>query len=84
MVFIGPRPALYNQNDLIKLRTKNNLHRMKPGITGWAQINGRDSISIEKKVELEKLYLKEKSFFLNTKIILMTFLKVFLVSDVEH
>ena len=84
MVFIGPRPALYNQNDLIKLRTKNNLHKMKPGITGWAQINGRDSISIEKKVELEKLYLKEKSLFLNTKIILMTFLKVFLVSDVEH
>jgi O-antigen biosynthesis protein WbqP len=57
MSFIGPRPALYNQDDLIALRTKFNIHTLRPGITGWAQINGRDEISIEKKVELEKEYL---------------------------
>ena len=84
MVFIGPRPALYNQDDLIKLRTNANLHKIKPGITGWAQINGRDSISIEEKVDLEKYYLRNKSLLLDTKIIVLTFLKVFLVSDVDH
>ena len=78
--------ALYNQDDLIKLRTNANLHKIKPGITGWAQINGRDSISIEQKVDLEKYYMRNKSLLniFDTKIIMLTFLKVFLVSDVDH
>ena len=84
MVFIGPRPALYNQYDLIKLRNQHGIHKLHPGITGWAQINGRDSISIEKKVDLEKFYLKKKSFLLDINIIILTFLKVLLVSNVKH
>ena len=61
MNFIGPRPALFNQNDLIKLRTLHSIHMQKPGITGLAQVNGRDSLSVEQKVEEERYYLKNKS-----------------------
>ena len=84
MVFIGPRPALFNQFDLIDLRTKHGIHKLKPGITGWAQINGRDSISIEKKVALERDYLSKKSISFDLKIIIYTFVKVLSVSDVNQ
>ena len=63
MVFVGPRPALYNQDDLMALRVAAGVEKLKPGITGWAQINGRDDISIEKKVQFEKEYLHKKSYF---------------------
>lgn len=84
MVFIGPRPALYNQNDLIELRNKNNIDLLKPGITGWAQVNGRDNISIKEKVQLEKYYLNNKSIFLDGKILLLTLVKVLFISDINH
>ncbi len=61
MSFVGPRPALYNQDDLIKLRTEKNVHQLVPGITGWAQINGRDDLPIPKKVEFDAYYLKHRS-----------------------
>ena len=84
MIFIGPRPALFNQIDLINLRTEHGIHKLKPGITGWAQINGRDSISIEKKVSLERDYLSKKSLPFDLKIIIYTVVKVLSVSDVNH
>lgn len=84
MVFVGPRPALYNQDDLMALRVKVGVDKLKPGITGWAQVNGRDEISIEEKVELEKEYLKRKSFLFDVKIILNTFTNVLLSKDVKH
>jgi O-antigen biosynthesis protein WbqP len=64
MSFVGPRPALFNQDDLIALRTEKGVHRLIPGITGWAQINGRDDIPIPKKVEFDVYYLNHRSFFL--------------------
>jgi len=84
MVFIGPRPALYNQDDLIKLRTAAGIHRLLPGITGWAQVNGRDELSIPDKVSFEKYYLENKSMLLNLKIIILTVLKVFGMKGVSH
>tara|TARA_B100001029_G_C14601072_1_gene203987 strand:- start:53 stop:445 length:393 start_codon:yes stop_codon:yes gene_type:complete len=84
MVFIGPRPPLPNQNDLISLRNQNNLDGLKPGITGWAQINGRDDISIEEKVRLECYYNHHKSIFMDIKIIFLTFLKVIISKGVSH
>ena len=84
MKIIGPRPALYNQHDLISLRKKNGLDKMPPGITGWAQINGRDELSIIEKVNYEIYYLKNKSFILDLKIIFMTFIKVFKSKNVTH
>ena len=84
MIFIGPRPALYNQNDLIKLRTKHNIHNLIPGITGWAQVNGRDQVSIEEKVQLERFYLEKKSFLIDAKIIFLTIVKVISNRDVTH
>ena len=60
MVFIGPRPALYNQNDLIKMRTQVGIHRLMPGVTGWAQVNGRDKLSIQDKVKMDEYYLKNQ------------------------
>ena len=84
MVFIGPRPALYNQNDLIELRVATGVSKLKPGITGWAQINGRDDISIEKKVQLEQEYLKTKSFLLDLEIIKKTFTNVLFRKGVSH
>ena len=76
MNFIGPRPALYNQEDLIQLRNEKGVNALMPGITGWAQINGRDSISIKDKVKLDTFYLKNKSFLLDSKILILTFIKV--------
>ena len=84
MVFIGPRPALYNQDDLIKLRTTAGIHKLLPGITGWAQVNGRDELSIPDKVSFEKYYLENKSLLLNLNIIVLTALKVLGMKGVSH
>ena len=83
MVFVGPRPALHNQTDLIELRTKAGIHTLKPGITGWAQINGRDNISIEEKVDLDKYYLEHKSVQLNAEILLKTIVQVLNMKNVS-
>ena len=77
MVFIGPRPALYNQNDLVELRTRAGVQKLMPGITGWAQVNGRDDLSIQKKVEMDIFYKNNKSYLLDLKIIFLTVIKVF-------
>ena len=84
MVFVGPRPALYNQDDLMSLRVAKGVDKLKPGITGWAQINGRDDISIEKKVELEEEYLIKKSFLFDLKIIIKTFTNVLFRKGIIH
>jgi O-antigen biosynthesis protein WbqP len=84
MVFVGPRPALYNQDDLMELRIKAGVDRLKPGITGWAQINGRDEISLEQKVKFEKEYLSRKSFWFDIKIIVHTFTSVLKSHGVKH
>ncbi len=81
---MGPRPALFNQDDLIELRTKNNVHTLTPGVTGWAQINGRDDISIPRKVELDVEYSKQQNLFLDLKIILLTVYKVIKRDNVTH
>jgi O-antigen biosynthesis protein WbqP len=84
MVFVGPRPALYNQEDLIALRIDNGVDILKPGLTGWAQINGRDEIPIEKKVELDKFYLLNRSVKLDLNIIVKTFVSVVSKKNVSH
>jgi O-antigen biosynthesis protein WbqP len=84
MVFVGPRPALYNQDDLMALRVANGVDKLKPGITGWAQINGRDEISIEAKVALEKEYLAKKSFLFDIEILIKTFTNVLFSKGVSH
>ncbi len=84
MVFVGPRPALYNQDDLMALRIAAGVDKLKPGITGWAQVNGRDEISIQDKVAFEVDYLQKKSFFFDAKIILKTFTNVLFSKDVSH
>jgi len=84
MVFVGPRPALYNQDDLMALRVATGVDKLKPGITGWAQINGRDDISIEAKVALEQEYLQRKSFFFDIKIIIKTFTNVLISKGISH
>jgi O-antigen biosynthesis protein WbqP len=84
MVFVGPRPALYNQDDLMTLRVSTGVEKLKPGITGWAQINGRDDISIEKKVQLEQEYLHKKSFLFDIEIIFKTFTNVFFSKGISH
>lgn len=84
MSFVGPRPALYNQKDLIDLRNKFSINKLVPGVTGLAQINGRDSLSISDKVDIEKEYLIKRSFFFDFKIIIMTFLVIFKRSNIKH
>jgi O-antigen biosynthesis protein WbqP len=84
MVFVGPRPALYNQDDLMALRVATEVDKLKPGITGWAQINGRDEISIYEKVKLEQEYLQRKSFFFDIEIIIKTFKNVLFSKGVSH
>ncbi len=84
MVFVGPRPALFNQFDLMDLRVSVGVDKLKPGITGWAQINGRDEISIENKVALEKEYLIRRSFWFDILIIIKTITNVLLIKDVTH
>ncbi len=84
MSFVGPRPALYNQDDLIKLRTEKGVHVLIPGLTGWAQINGRDELPIPVKVEYDDYYLKNKCFSLDMKILLLTLFKVLKSEGVNH
>lgn len=84
MSFVGPRPALYNQVDLIALRSKYGVQKLLPGLTGWAQINGRDKLTIAEKVKYEVEYLHSHSFWLDLKIIYLTIALVFLRSDVSH
>jgi O-antigen biosynthesis protein WbqP len=84
MVFVGPRPALYNQVDLMALRVAAGVDKLKPGITGWAQVNGRDDISIEKKVQLEQEYLYKRSTLLDMEIIIKTFTNVLFGKGVSH
>ncbi len=84
MVFVGPRPALYNQNDLMDLRILEGIDSLTPGITGWAQINGRDEISIELKVQLEKEYLERRSFWFDIRILLITFSNTLNSRNVIH
>ena len=84
MVFVGPRPALYNQDDLMTLRVAKGVDKLKPGITGWAQINGRDDITIEKKVQLEQEYLYKRSTLFDIEIIIKTFTNVLFSKGVSH
>jgi O-antigen biosynthesis protein WbqP len=84
MSFVGPRPALFNQEDLIALRTEKGVDKLLPGITGWAQVNGRDELSISDKVALDVEYLNRQSFWFDMKILWMTFLKVIKRDGVSH
>ena len=84
MSFVGPRPALFNQDDLIALRTEKGVDKLLPGITGWAQVNGRDELSIPDKVALDLEYLNRKSFWFDIKILWMTFLRVVKHDGVSH
>jgi O-antigen biosynthesis protein WbqP len=84
MSFVGPRPALFNQDDLIALRTQLGVHTLVPGLTGWAQINGRDSLPISEKVVLDKEYVEKKSFIFDIYIFIRTFQKIFFEKNVSH
>ena len=84
MSFVGPRPALFNQYDLIELRTRNGVQVLTPGLTGWAQINGRDELPIPVKVEFDEYYLKNRSLMLDVQIMYRTFLKVAKSEGVSH
>lgn len=84
MSFVGPRPALFNQDDLIELRTKKNVHRCIPGVTGWAQVNGRDDLPIPVKVDFDEYYLRHRSFLCDFKIILITVFKAVKKEGVWH
>ena len=84
MSFVGPRPALYNQDDLIALRTQHDVHTLLPGLTGWAQINGRDELPIPQKVELDREYLLRRSLAFDVRIIFLTAMRVIMRSDVSH
>ena len=84
MSFVGPRPALFNQEDLIGLRTAKGVQRITPGLTGWAQVNGRDDLPIPVKVDLDAYYLKNRSMFLDVKILVMTFFQAFTGKGVKH
>ncbi len=84
MSFVGPRPALFNQHDLIELRTRSGVHTLVPGLTGWAQINGRDELPIPQKVALDIEYLHRRSFIFDIKIIILTAKKVLARDNVTH
>jgi O-antigen biosynthesis protein WbqP len=84
MSFVGPRPALFNQHDLIELRTQAGVHRLTPGLTGWAQVNGRDELPISAKVSLDAQYLQQQSMILDIKIIFLTVWKVIHRDNVSH
>lgn len=84
MSFVGPRPALFNQEDLIALRTQGGIEKLRPGITGWAQVNGRDELSIPAKVQFDREYLKNRSFGMDIKILFLTFVKVFKAEGIQH
>ena len=84
MAIVGPRPALFNQHDLIKLRTEKGVHLLKPGITGWAQVNGRDELPIPDKVELDMDYMHKQSLLFDLKIIALTVVKVLCRDGIQH
>ncbi len=84
MSFVGPRPALFNQKDLMDLRTQKGVHTLKPGITGWAQVNGRDELPIPAKVEFDAEYLKRNSLIFDFRILVMTAMKVCSAKGVSH
>lgn len=84
MSFVGPRPALFNQDDLVALRTDAGVHRLVPGMTGWAQVNGRDDLPIPVKVMFDAEYLKRRSLWFDLRILIMTFAKVLKGSGVSH
>jgi O-antigen biosynthesis protein WbqP len=84
MSFVGPRPALFNQQDLIALRTDLGVHTLVPGLTGWAQVNGRDELPIPEKVKLDVAYLQRQSFWFDIRILWMTFVKVLRRDGVSH
>jgi O-antigen biosynthesis protein WbqP len=84
MSFVGPRPALFNQNDLIELRTQQNVHTLVPGLTGWAQVNGRDGLKITQKVALDAEYLHRQGLWFDIRILWRTFLKVLQSDGVSH
>lgn len=84
MSFVGPRPALFNQDDLIALRTECGVHMLVPGLTGWAQVNGRDELPIPQKVALDAEYLKNRSLWLDIRILWLTFVKVLRSDGVTH
>lgn len=84
MTFVGPRPALFNQDDLVALRTRKGVHRLTPGVTGWAQVNGRDSLPIPLKVEFDEYYLKNKSTLLDARILFRTIVKAVMGEGVHH
>ena len=84
MSIVGPRPALFNQDDLIALRTEHGVHTLRPGLTGWAQVNGRDELPIPEKVRLDAFYLQNRSFGLDLKTIWMTVGKVLRARDISH
>jgi O-antigen biosynthesis protein WbqP len=84
MSLVGPRPALHNQHDLIELRTHRGVHVLRPGLTGWAQVNGRDEVPIAQKVELDAYYLEHRSFLFDLKVLALTFIKVARREGVAH
>ncbi len=84
MSFVGPRPALFNQDDLVALRTQKGVHELIPGLTGWAQINGRDELPIPDKVLLDEVYLQQQSFWFDIKILWLTFVKVLRRDGITH
>jgi O-antigen biosynthesis protein WbqP len=84
MSFVGPRPALFNQQDLIALRTEQGVHALVPGLTGWAQVNGRDELPIPQKVALDAEYLRRQGFWFDIKILFLTFIKVIRRDGVSH
>ena len=84
MSFVGPRPALFNQEDLIQLRTSKNVHTLLPGLTGWAQINGLEEIPIPQKVALDEAYLQQQSFWFDVRILWLTFVKVVRRDGITH
>lgn len=84
MSIVGPRPALFNQDDLIALRTTRGVHCLRPGITGWAQVNGRDELEIPEKVSLDAYYLARRSLLLDGRIVLMTIGKVTFAKNITH
>ncbi len=84
MSFVGPRPALFNQDDLVALRTQKGVHELIPGLTGWAQINGRDELPIPDKVVLDEVYLQQQSFWFDIKILWLTFVKVLRRDGITH
>jgi O-antigen biosynthesis protein WbqP len=84
MSFVGPRPALFNQHDLIELRTRRGIHRIPPGMSGWAQINGRDELPVPAKVELDAFYLRHRSFGMDLRILALTVFRVIAGKAISH